>query len=95
MIFNRRLLDHRETEEKYGTKQVNGRLMKLGMAVRTVRNPREIWRHGRQTIYLQAFRNPEKSLGCAVFTEDGGAVRTYFPRSVKSLDKVRKGKRLK
>lgn len=97
VIFDSGILHHWEIEEKYDAKQVNGRLSKLNMAISAVNSPREIWDQGEQLSFVQAFRKTTGGRsGVAVFVnKKTQKVKTYFPKDIAALDKVRKGEQIK
>lgn len=75
---------------------IDGRLSRLDMATQTVQNPREVWIQGKQKAYVQVFvKKNGGAKGCVVFAKDNNVVRSYYPRSVSSLDKARHGEQIK
>lgn len=89
--FDKSIISHWK-DEGYDSRQIDGRLVRLGMARETVSGPAEIWEQYNQEAYVQVFVKPTGSRrGCVVFVKNDGSVITYFPKDLKAMEKVRKG----
>ena len=97
VIFDKSVLNHWEIEEGYDSRQVNGRLSKLNMAISAVKAPREVWVQRNQRAFVQGFRKPTGGrIGVVVFVNNKTKKAiTYFPKDIGALDKVRKGIQVK
>lgn len=96
IIFGQEILDHWQKEKNKSQKDIDGRLSRLNMATQTVQNPREVWIQGKQKAYVQVFvKKNGGAKGCVVFVKDNNVTRSYYPRSVSSLDKARHGEQIK
>lgn len=90
--FGRGVLDHWMREGRKRESDMAGRLRHLPHAVETVTTPREQWTQRTQDVYLRTFARTRGGYrGCMVAVSRDGAVRTYFVRDAKGLDKCRKG----
>jgi hypothetical protein len=96
ITFGQEILDHWQKEKNKSQKDIDGRLSRLEMATQTVQNPREVWIQGKQKAYVQVFvKKNGGAKGCVVFAKDNNVVRSYYPRSISSLDKARHGEQIK
>ncbi len=92
LTMGQTVLDHWEVEKQKNPLDVDGRLKKLNMAVDTVEKPAEVWQQDSQKAYVKLYKKPTGGkIGCTVFVQDDGVVKTYFPKDANGLDKCRKG----